>query len=199
MGGGEEVNVLLLLCVSSFSFFLFFFGGLKVKNHGAFSSGRAVGDSALRRRGAPSGPGRGRGGTGGRGHAGRRPLAFRGLGCRRRRGRRRGGLLGGGRGSAPGGGGDLRGALWCGYCFLYGWERLRKRVGHGPGVKKKERKKERRQERAGQRRGFRFFPAALPFEKTMRAIDGKKKKETRRLSKSICCSLVRLDEPLFFR
>jgi hypothetical protein len=66
--------------------------------------------------------------------------------------------------------------------------------------RKKERKKERRQERAGQRRGFRFFPAALPFEKTMRAIDGKKKKkETRRLSKSICCSLVRLDEPLFFR
>ena len=63
----------------------------------------------------------------------------------------------------------------------------------------KERKKERRQERAGQRRGFRFFPAALPFEKTMHAIDGKKKKETRRLSKSICCSLVRLDEPLFFR
>jgi hypothetical protein len=43
----------------------------------------------------------------------------------------------------------------------------------------KERKKERRQERAGQRRGFRFFPAALPFEKTMRAIDGKKKKRKR--------------------
>ena len=176
MGGGEEVNVLLLLCVSSFSFFLFFFGGLKVRNHGAFSSGRAVGDSALRRRGAPSGPGRGRGGTGGRGHAGRRPLAFRGLGCRRRRGRRRGGLLGGGRGSAPGGGGDLRGALWCGYCFLYGWERLRKRVGHGPGVKKKERKKEDKREQVNGE-GFVFFRLLFPSKKPCAPSTEKKKRK----------------------